>query len=180
MMTYNNSFSPRKLIKLLIELLNVSNNIFNIDYFLKTTSFIINHFVCNPEHQKEYKLLLFKTITDTLAMEDSLKCLYNVFIRHLIDCTDRHLQEELVKLMKYIVEGKIEQKQGFRRLSSGVVNSEFDDFELNDLLKLPENLSEKVTEVIFIYLNSFSKMIYYLKLKIKQQINTKLYIIGKP
>lgn len=147
MMAYNSLFSPRKLIKLLIELLNGKNNIFNIDYFLKIIIFLINEFVNDPLHQSQYKLLLFETITDTLAKTESLNCLYNVFIRHLIDCTDRNNKEELVKLIEYIAYGHIPQDKLFSRRSSGVVNMAFNEFEVNDLMKLPENLSEKITKV---------------------------------
>lgn len=146
-MAYNSLFSPRKLIKLLIELLNGKNNIFNIDYFLKIIIFLINEFVNDPLHQSQYKLLLFETITDTLAKTESLNCLYNVFIRHLIDCTDRNNKEELVKLIEYIAYGHIPQDKLFSRRSSGVVNMAFNEFEVNDLMKLPENLSEKITKV---------------------------------
>jgi hypothetical protein len=148
-MCYNNLFSPRKLIKLLIELLTVRNNIFNIDYFLKTVVFLINEFISDPSHQSQYKLLLFETVTDTLAKTESLNSLYNVFIRILIDCTDRNNKEELVKLIEYIAQGHIPRDKGFSRRSSGVVNTEFNDFEVNDLLKLPENLSDKITKVSF-------------------------------
>lgn len=148
MMSYTNLFSPRRLIMLLIELLSVRNNIFNIDYFLKIIIFLIKEFVCDPIHQSQYKLLLFDTITDTLAKTESLNCLYNVFIRHLIDCTDRNNKEELVKLIEYIAYGHIPHDRVFSRRSSGVVNMQFNEFEVNDLMKLPENLSEKITKVI--------------------------------
>lgn len=149
MMCYNNLFSPRKLIKLLIELLTVRNNIFNIDYFLKIVVFLINEFISDPSHQSEFKLLLFETVTDTLAKTESLNSLYNVFIRILIDCTDRNNKEELVKLIEYLSRGNIPRDKGFSRRSSGVVNMDFNDFEVNDLLKLPENLSDKITKVSF-------------------------------
>lgn len=146
-MTYNSLFSPRKLITLLIELLTVRNNIFNIDYFLKTIIFLIDEFIYDSSHQSQYKLQLFETITDTLAKTESLNCLYNVFIRNLIYCTDRNNKEELVKLIEYIAYGHIPQNKSFSRRSSGVVNMDFNDFEINDLLKLPDNLSEKITQV---------------------------------
>lgn len=151
-MTFNRLFSPRKLINLLTDLLSNKNNIFNIDYILKTIIFLINEFVPNELHQKEYKTKLFDTIADTLAKTDSLRCLYNVFIKHLIDCTDRHNKEELVKLIEYIASGHIPQGKGFSRRSSGVPNLDFNEFKIEDLLKLPDNISEKITQVIEYFL----------------------------
>jgi len=148
MMTYNSLFSPRKMINLLIDLLIVKSNIFNVDYFLKTATFLINDFVADPTHQSRYKQTLFETITDTLAKTESLSCLYNVFIGKLIDCTDRNNKEEIVKLIEYIAHGHIPHNKLFSRRSSGVVNTEFNEFEVNDLLKLPNNISEKITKVI--------------------------------
>lgn len=146
-MTYNNLFSPRKLIKILLELLLTNSNIFNIDYFLKNIIFLINEFIPNNLHQSEYKLKLFETIADTLAKTDSLNSLYNVFIRVLIDCTDGNNKEELVKLIEYIASSQIQYRPTFSKRSSGIINMDFNDFKVNDLLKLPENLSDKMTKV---------------------------------
>jgi len=146
-MTYNNLFSPRKLIKMLLELLLTNSNIFNIDYFLKNIIFLINEYIPNNLHQNEYKLKLFETIADSLAKTDSLKCLYNVFIRHLIDCTDGNNKEELVKLIEYIASNQIQYEQSISKRSSGIINMDFNNFKVNDLLKLPENLTDKITKV---------------------------------
>ncbi len=109
--------------------------------------FLINEFIPNEIHQNEYKLKLFETISDTLANTESLKCMNNLFIRHLIDCTNKDNKEELVKLIEYIASKEFNYGAGFSKRSSGILNTDFNEFSINDLLKLPDNLSEKITQV---------------------------------
>lgn len=156
-MTYNKLYSPKKLIQLLLDLLLIDNNIFIIDHYLKMIIFLINEFIPNQISQNEYKLKLFETISDTLAKTESLKCINNIFIRHLIDCTNNDNKEELVKLIEYIASNEFNYGTGLSKRSSGILNTDFNEFSINDLLKLPDNLSEKITQVIY-YLSLSNKL----------------------
>jgi len=134
------------MIKILIELLYTTSNIFNLGYYLKTIVFLINEFIPNEMHRSEYKLKLFETIADNLAKTESLKCLHNVFVNHLINCTDRSNKEELVKLIEYIAKGEMDSQKGFSKRNSGTLNIN-NEFTVDDLQKIPKNLGEKITKV---------------------------------
>jgi hypothetical protein len=135
-MTYYHLLSVRDLLDFLLDAINLNNKIINYEYIIKTYIFFNENFVERDLHKKEYKLKLFKIITDTILSLhlDSMK---NCLLKCLIQITDPNDEEELSNLFQFLIDkkNKVQIDSPFGKRGSGTIFIESNIFKkLEDLL----------------------------------------------
>jgi hypothetical protein len=143
-MTYYHLLSVRDLLDFLLDALNLNNKFINYEYIIKTFIFFNDNFVERDLQKKEYKLKLFKIITDSLLTLhlDSMK---NSLLKCLIQITDPNDEEELSNLFQFLTDkkNKVQLDSPFGRRGSGTIFIESNIFK-----KLEELLVSKFWEGI--------------------------------